>query len=121
MQQFKKIFDDKAVKVLAGDIQAGDWEFNMGTLWGAFDQVELMGRLKSVELQTEESVKKVSETLGWGLAGGLIFGPTGFLAGILLGGNKKEVCALCQLKDGRRFLAVMGTKTYQQLLAMTMQ
>ena len=121
MQQLKKIFDDKTVKVLAGDIPAGDWEFSTGTLWGPFDQIELLGKLRSVELQTEESVKKVSETLGWGLAGGLIFGPTGFLAGILLGGNKKEVCALCELKDGRRFLAVMATRTYQQILAMSLQ
>jgi len=121
VQQFKKIFDDTTVKVLAGDIAAGDWEFSTGTLWGPFDQIDLPGKLKHVELQTEESVKKVSETLGWGLAGGLIFGPTGFLAGILLGGNKKEVCALCELKDGRRFLAVMGNKTYQQILAISMQ
>jgi hypothetical protein len=121
MDQFKKIFDDKTVKVLAGDITAGDWEFNTGTLWSAFDQVELAGHIKKIDLQTEESIKEISATLGWGLAGGLVFGPAGLLAGLMFGGNKKEVCILCELKDGRRFLAVMGNKTYQQMLALSIQ
>ena len=30
MDSFTKIFDTKTVKVLAGDIPPGDWEFNMG-------------------------------------------------------------------------------------------
>lgn len=118
MGVFQKIFDNNKVKVLAGDIQPGDWEYNLGTLWGAFDQVQLTGEIKKVTLQTEESVKKLPEMVGWGLAGSMLLGPTGLLAGLILGGNKKEVCALCELKDGRKFIATMDTKVYQQLLAM---
>ncbi|MBS1957265.1 MAG: hypothetical protein JST89_23965 [Cyanobacteria bacterium SZAS-4] len=120
MQRLEKIFDNKGVKVLAGDIDAGDYEFNMGALWGGFDTIQLQGEIKSLALQTEESVKKVAGTLGWGLAGSLALGPVGMLAGLMLGGNRKEVCALCELKDGRKFLATMDSKVYQQMLAMSM-
>lgn len=118
MGVFQKIFDNNKVKVLAGDIQPGDWEYNLGTLWGAFDQVQLTGEIKKVTLQTEESVKKLPEMVGWGLAGSVLLGPTGLLAGLILGGNKKEVCALVELRDGRKFIGTMDTKVYQQLLAM---
>jgi hypothetical protein len=37
-----------------------------------------------------------------------------------MGGNKKEVCALCELKDGRKFLATMDSKVYQEILAMSL-
>lgn len=117
--EISKIFDNKKVKVLGGDITPGDWEFNMGVLWGAFDQLNLNGDLKSVQLQTEESVKKLPEMAAWGLAGSLL-GPVGLFAGLIIGGNRKSVCALCELKDGRKFLAVMDSKIYQQLLAMTL-
>ncbi|MBS2003387.1 MAG: hypothetical protein U0103_06660 [Candidatus Obscuribacterales bacterium] len=120
MQRLEKIFDNKGVKVLAGDIDAGDYEFNMGALWGGFETVQLQGEIKSLTLQTEESVKKVAGTLGWGLAGSLVLGPVGMLAGLALGGNRKEVCALCELKDGRKFLATMDSKIYQQMLALSM-
>jgi hypothetical protein len=116
MQQLQKLFDNSKVKVMAGDFTPGDWEFKGGILWGAFDQINLVGDVKSSTLQTEESVKKLSETLGWGLAGAVIFGPMGLLAGLVMGGNKKEVCALTELKDGRKFLAVMDAKIYQQIL-----
>ncbi len=65
-----------------------------GPLWGGFDTIQLQGEIKSLTLQTEESVKKVAGTLGWGLAGSLALGPVGMLAGLMLGGNRKEVCAL---------------------------
>ncbi len=37
-----------------------------------------------------------------------------------MGGNRKNVCAMCELKDGRKFLAVMDSKIFQQMLALTM-
>ena len=33
MESVAKMFDNKKVKVMAGDIPAGDWEYNMGILW----------------------------------------------------------------------------------------
>jgi hypothetical protein len=120
MDSFKKMFSNNTVKILGGDLQAGEWQFATGTLWGAFDQVSLVGEVKKVSLQTEESVKKLPEMAAWGLAGSLVLGPLGLVAGALMGGNKKEVCALCELKDGRKFLATMDSKIYQEILAMSL-
>jgi hypothetical protein len=120
MDSFKKMFSNTTVKILGGDLQAGEWQFATGTLWGAFDQVSLAGELQKVSLQTEESVKKLPEMAAWGLAGSLVLGPLGLVAGALMGGNKKEVCALCELKDGRKFLATMDSKVYQEILAMSL-
>jgi hypothetical protein len=114
-----KMFANNTVKVLGGDLTQGEWKFETGILWGAFDQISMQGDLKSVQLQTEESIKKLPEMAAWGLAGSLIMGPLGLLAGVMLGGNKKQVCALCELHDGRKFLATMDAKVYQELLAMT--
>jgi hypothetical protein len=120
MDSFKKMFSNNTVKILGGDLQAGEWQFATGTLWGAFDQVSLVGEVQKVSLQTEESVKKLPEMAAWGLAGSLVLGPLGLVAGALMGGNKKEVCALCELKDGRKFLATMDSKVYQEILAMSL-
>ena len=123
MQQINKIFDNngKKVKIIAGDLTQGEWEFEGGTLWGPFEQIEVAGKIAKVTQQTEESVKALSETLGWGLAGALVFGPLGALAGVVLGGNRKEICALVELKDNRKFLAVMDPKVYQKFLACSME
>lgn len=117
--EISKIFDTKTVKVLAGDIAAGDWEFNMGILWGGLEQINLAHDLRSIEVKTEESSKHIAQTLGWAAAGSL-FGPLGILAGLTLGGNRKKICAFIELNDDRKFLAVMDSKIYQQMLALTM-
>jgi hypothetical protein len=120
MERITKFFDNKTVKVLAGDLTAGDWEFNMGILWGGFDQVNLTTDLKSIKVETEESAKNVAQTLGWAVVGNLVFGPLGLIAGLTMGGNRKQVCAMCELTDDRKFLAIMDSKIYQQMMALTM-
>ena len=70
-----------------------------------------------MDLLTEEKVKKLAGTAGWGLAGGALLGPLGALGGVLLGGNKKEVAFACYLKDGRKFMATTSNKTWQSILA----
>jgi hypothetical protein len=122
------IYDGKRLNVIAGDIPEGLWEYDNGVLYkdrdigkAATATFDLMGLLSNVSLQTEQSVKKLSGTLGWGLAGAVALGPIGMLAGLVMGGNRKEVCALCDLKDGRKFLATMDNKIFQQLLALSMK
>ncbi len=119
MDSFTKLFDNKKVKVMAGDISAGDYEFNGGVLWGGLDQINLATELQKIDVKTEESAKNVAQALGWGAAGALL-GPLGILAGVTMGGNRKQICALCELRDQRKFLALMDSKIYQQLLALTM-
>ncbi|MBP6747906.1 MAG: hypothetical protein WC028_20430 [Candidatus Obscuribacterales bacterium] len=120
MERVTKLFENNKVKILAGDLTAGDWEFKMGVLWGGFDQVNLATDLKSMQIQTEESAKNLAQTLGWAVVGNIVFGPLGLIAGLAMGGNRKQVCAMCELKDGRKFLAIMDSKIYQQMMALTM-
>ena len=80
---------------------------------------EITDNIEKVELITEENQKKFLGAAGLGLAGGLLLGPVGAIAGLLAGGRSKEVCFACYLKDGRKFLAKGDTKTYQAVLAKT--
>ncbi len=118
MDSIGKMFANNKVKVIGGDVAQGEWEYSMGTLWGAFEQIDLRHEVKKIEMQTEESVKKLPEAVAWGLAGS-IFGPLGLLAGVVYGGRRKAICALIHLKDDRKFLALMDSKIYQELLAMS--
>jgi len=54
------------------------------------------------------------------VVGALALGPVGLLAGVILGGNKKEVTFVARLKDGRKFLATVDSKTYAKILGSTM-
>lgn len=100
------------IKVLAGDLHKGQQRID--PKW-----------VKSAELQTEESLKKLAGSAGWGftgaIVGGLLTGGIGLLvgglAGVLSGGNKTEICFSCELEDGRKFLAITDKKTWQSILA----
>lgn len=116
-----------AVKVVAGDINEGKWQFS-GLLGQAimtqpdafsFKQhtVDLVRDADSLEQLTEEKVKKLAGTAGWGAAGAVLLGPVGAIGGILLGGNKKQVAFAAYLKDGRKFMATTDGKTWQKIQA----
>jgi hypothetical protein len=86
------------------------------------EEVLLSGNVERVEIVTEENKKKMLGSVGWGLTGavvgGLIAAPIAIaagLAGLLKGGNKKEICFACYLKDGRKFMAVVDPKIYMQI------
>ena len=66
---------------------------------------------------TEENVKRLVGTIGWGAVGAALLGPVGLLAGLLAGGRGKSVTFVCKLKDGRRFLASAPSKVYIQMSA----
>lgn len=106
-------------EVLGGDYPKGyiirdDW----GTLKVGFTTIggDTLD-IESVELVTEENKKKFMGSAGWGVIGGLALGPVGALAGILVGGNKKEVCFAVTCKNGNKFLAKADPKLYQQFVA----
>lgn len=75
--------------------------------------------IKTVEKASEESVKRLGGTIGWGVAGGLVLGPVGILAGLLLGGKSNETTFVVKFKDGRKFLATTDSDTYKKILAAT--
>lgn len=120
LNKLKKLVDENKINVLGGDVAQGEWQYESDTLWGPFEQIELHGHVKTVTMHTEESAKNLAHTLGWSVAGAMVLGPAGAIAGLFLGGNRKQVCAMIELKDGRKFLATMDSKIYQQMLALTL-
>lgn len=125
MDKVSEKFNWRKIKVLGGDLPAGEWDFNGGMLTadpttGNYDVVSLMGEIKKLTVQSQDSVKDLAKTLGFTIAGAVLLGPFGAVAGYFAGGNRKEVCILCELKDGRRFVAIMDQRIYQQMLGLQM-
>lgn len=81
-----------------------------------FEEVPL-SEIESFELASEESVKKIWGTVAGGAIGLAILGPLGLLAGVLTGGNRKEVVWMCRFKDGRKLMAKSKNKTYEAIQA----
>lgn len=111
------------VTVHAGDFikGTGDLVFNalvLKTAQHAFVGESIpLNKLETVEPASEESVKKIGGTIGWGVAGSLVLGPVGLLAGLLLGGKKKEVTFVARFKDGRKLMATTDSATYTKIKA----
>ena len=111
------------IKVHAGDFLEGDGQYSFGSLVLRTESAKWLGEtiaitaLETVEIANEENVKKIGGTVGWGAAGALILGPVGLLAGLLLGGKKKEVTFVAKFKDGRKLLATTDSKTLTKLQA----
>jgi len=74
--------------------------------------------IRRVELVTETNRKKISSALGWGISGGILFGPLGGIAGLVFGGRRKEVCFALYLKDGCNYLIVSDPTTYMLIKGM---
>ncbi len=72
-------------------------------IWSIPESINLNEMVENVEILTEENKHKLLGKAGWGLIGLATFGPAGALAGLLLGGKKKEIAFVCHLKDGKKF------------------
>ncbi len=112
-----------SIEILAGDWKKQKVSYTLGSLtfqpppgkW--MPEVVHQGELEEVAIATEETVKKLGGTIGWGAAGALILGPVGLLAGLLLGGKKKEVTFIAKFRDGRKFMATTDSGTFTKLQA----
>lgn len=107
-------------------IHAGDWAvkgvpFTQGTFFfpaGGWKVEKIpVTQLASVEVATEDAVKRLGGAAGWGLVGAALLGPVGLLAGLLAGGNAKTVTFVAEFKDGRKMLATVDHKGFRQLRA----
>lgn len=78
-------------------------------------------KYNSLEICTEENVKKIGGAVGWGVVGGVLAGPVGILAGALLGGNKKQVTFILELTDGRQLMGSVDLKAYTAMQASKMK
>ena len=116
------------INVLAGDFVAGKHsQFVFGTFIMARDEMGWTGyktenylkdQIETIEVASEESVKKWGGTIGWSAVGALALGPVGLLAGLLLGGKKNEVTFVTVFKDGKKFLGTTDSKTYTKIRAL---
>ena len=81
----------------------------------------LASKILSIETASEDSVKKVGGSLGWGVVGAALIGPVGAIAGIILGGNKKDVTFVVEFEDGRKLMGTSDSKSYQKVIAAKMK
>ena len=99
--------DAKLIECLPADVE----------LFGQGSPRLAKAEIAQVDIATEENVKKLGGTLGWGLVGGALLGPVGLLAGLLMGGRAKNVVFVVRFKDGRKLLASADSKTFTAIQA----
>lgn len=113
-----------SIKVHAGDFPIGSANLMFSTIsfpWQAGDgmlgKTVSLSDLSEVDKASEESVKKLGGTVGWGVVGATLLGPVGLLAGLLAGGKGTEITFVAKLHDGRKFLGSTDAKTFTKLQA----
>lgn len=73
--------------------------------------------VEACEHASEESVKRIGGTVGWGAVGGALLGPVGLLAGLLAGGKGNDVTFIISFNDGKKALCSAKSKHYKELQA----
>lgn len=110
------------IEIHAGDFAKGSAKYSFSSIsfpWepgdGFFGKSVKPSEIESVDIASEESVKRLGGSIGWGAVGAVILGPVGLLAGLLAGGMGKDVTFVAKLKDGRKFLGTTDSKTFTSL------
>lgn len=118
------------VKVLAGTFEPteGIWYKKTFLLYAPGTRASRTGistpntkipasQLRTLEIATDENVKRVAGMAGWATAGALILGPVVLIGGLLLGGRGRDVTFVAEFYDGRKLLATVDSGTYKEILA----
>ena len=80
------------------------------------EAIDLKRDVVNVDVQTEDTTRRVDSLLGWATAGAFLAGPLGALAGSLYGGRERRSTTLdIHLHDGRHILAVTDPETAQEM------
>jgi hypothetical protein len=109
------------INVHGGSFPAGVGVFEAGSLRLKTEAHRVVGEkipmelVDSVQAATQDNVKRMAGSAGWGIVGGLALGPVGALAGVLAGGNKTEITFLCLFRDERQFVGTTDISTYATL------
>ncbi|WAB99480.1 MULTISPECIES: hypothetical protein [Pseudomonas] len=107
--------------VQSGDFLQGEGEYRNGSLTlktprspSPGERISLT-RISDLRLASLESNRNLGTALGWGMAGALVAGPVGLLAGLWLGGKEEEATFLATFKDGRKLMASTDGKTWSKI------
>jgi len=103
--------------VLAGDFRKGSATLAGRTLRLPPSESVHAAEIASLEAVGQASGKSFGGSAAAGLAGGLLLGPVGLVAGALAGGNKNAVTFQLTLRDGRRVLGSAKPAAFQALQA----
>lgn len=109
------------INVHAGDFKKGlehqyvRGKFVMKNAEKFFRENIPFSEISKLERASEEAVVSLGGAAGWGLAGGILLGPAGLLAGLILGGKGKDVTFVCVFKDGRKFLGTAADKVFNEI------
>lgn len=88
--------------------------------WGTFTRkkdYEIMENISAIEPITEENKSSFIGKAGWGIAGSVLLGPVGLLAGVLAGGNKKAMTCAIEIYPEYKMVAEIDVKAYHDLNA----
>lgn len=110
------------IKVHAGDFSKINPQYTFGSFllnepgkWTASKYTA--EDIETLEQASEENVKRVAGTAGWGIAGGALLGSVGLLAGLVAGGRGKDVTFVVKFKDGKKLLGTTDSKTFTKMQA----
>lgn len=128
LDKLKNVLKPK-VKVLAGDIQPGDYRLEGMVLVDSSDSMQIdftQNRILTLEKHTTESAKNWLTALGLGTGMALLINPFFGALTVFLVGNKNQICAGVTLENKNNllestspihFLATMDTTTFNKLLS----
>jgi hypothetical protein len=106
-------------KVIAGDYQGKQVTQFLGlvSIMTGFGKSEVLNKttVEEYEIVDESTRKSASSAIGRGLAGSLILGPVGMLAGLSAKSKGTHVVAI-QFKDGKKSLIEIDDKIYSALV-----
>jgi hypothetical protein len=109
--------------VLAGDFPQRDGEYNQGTITlktASNPRVGsnfLVSEFKDLKVENVDSNKNIKSAIGLGIAGAMLLGPVGAVAGYFLAGRETEVTFVATLKSGKKLLAATDSDTYRDIAA----
>lgn len=109
------------IKIIAGDFEHSNAsQYLRGSLLmknhGKFSREKISIReIAVLEEITQENVTSFSGAAGLGLAGGVLLGPVGMLAGLVVGGKRNNKTFRCTFNDGRAFIGTASEKTYNAI------
>ncbi|AIL62335.1 hypothetical protein [Pseudomonas alkylphenolica] len=109
------------LSVQSGDFLQGEGEYSNGSLTLKTARSPFPGetipltRIKDMKNANQETNTSLRGAIGWGMAGALVAGPIGLLAGLRLGGKEEEVTFIATFKDGRKLMTIADSKTYSKM------